>query len=209
VLAKKQMQHVQIVLVFILQIHNLIKNLELDYFPYKFRGLYMNTDSTFIRIEEDRILEEYFYKFKVHKLTLDSTKSEYDIVNGKLITKDTKDKFDMLPKGDSVELVQKHIDTLFRFSLYQKLKRIDGQLILSIKDSIFWKIQFLSIEKNILKFKNFYEKETLKKLDSITDIKSKMLDSSSYLIKLTRSEFKKILKTKNLGTDNEYKKVSK
>lgn len=184
-------------------------NSELDYFPYKFRGLYMNTDSTFIRIEEDRILEEYFYKFKVHKLTLDSTKSEYDIVNGKLITKDTKDKFDMLPKGDSVELVQKHIDTLFRFSLYQKLKRIDGQLILSIKDSIFWKIQFLSIEKNILKFKNFYEKETLKKLDSITDIKSKMLDSSSYLIKLTRSEFKKILKTKNLGTDNEYKKVSK
>jgi hypothetical protein len=209
VLAKKQMQHVQIVLVFILQIHNLIKNLELDYFPYKFRGLYMNTDSTFIRIEEDRILEEYFYKFKVHKLPLDSTKSEYDIVNGKLITKDTKDKFDMLPKGDSIELSQKYIDTLFRFSLYQKAKRIDGQLILSRKDSVFWKIQFLSIEKNILKFKNFYEKETLKKLDSITHIKSKMLDSSSYLIKLTRSEFKKILKTKNLGTDNEYKKVSK
>lgn len=32
----------------------------------------------------------------------------------------------MIPKGDSIELIEKHIDTLFRFSLYQKAKRIDG-----------------------------------------------------------------------------------
>lgn len=184
-------------------------DLELDRFPNKFRGLYMNNDSTFIRIDESRILKEYYYKFKVHKLTLDSTKSEYDIVDGKFITKYTKDKFDMLPKGDSIELSQKYIDTLFRFSLYQKAKRIDGQLILNIKDSIFWNIKFLSIEKNILKFKNLCEKEDLKKLDSVTKVKGKMLDSVSYLIKPIRSEFKRILKIKNLGFDQEYKKVSK
>jgi hypothetical protein len=114
----------------------------------------------------------------------------------------------MIPKGDSIELIEKHIDTLFRFSLYQKAKRIDGQLILSSKDSIFWRIQFLSIEKNILRFKNLYEREDLKKLDSVTKVKSKMLDSTSYLIKQTRSEFKKILKIKNLGFDQEYQKIS-
>lgn len=185
------------------------KDSELDHFPNKFRGIYINSDSTFIRIEEDRILREYYNKFKMHRLTLDSTKAQYDIVDGKFITKDTKDKFDMLYKGDSVELIQKHIDTLFRFSFYEKAKRIDGQLILSRKDSIFWNVQLISIDKNTLKFKNLNDRKDLKKLDSVTKIKGKMLDSISYLIKPTRGEFKKIFKIKDLGYDTEYKKVSK
>ncbi|MBS7253098.1 hypothetical protein [Flavobacterium branchiicola] len=185
------------------------KDSELDRFPKKFRGLFMNTDSTFIRIEEDRILKEYFWKFKIHKLTLDSTKAEYEIVEGKLITKDTRDSFGMFPKGDSIELIQKHIDTLFRFSFYEKAKRIDGHLILSRKDSLFWNAQFISIDKNILKFKNLYDLKDLKKLDSVTKIKAKNLDSISYLIKPTITEFKKIFKIKGLGFDSEYKKVSR
>jgi hypothetical protein len=34
-----------------------------------------------------------------------------------------------------------------------------------------------------------------------------MLDSTSYLIKPTRREFKNILKIKKLGTDQEYDKI--
>jgi len=184
-------------------------DVELDRFPNKFRGLYVNNDSTFIRIDKDRIMKEYFYKFKIHKLTLDSTKTEYQIVDGKLIANDTKEKYDMNPIGDSIELIKKNIDTLFRFSLYQKAKRIDGQLILSRKDSIFWKIRFVSLDKNILKFKNLYDLKDLKKLDSATKIKAKKLDSISYLMKPARSEFKKIFKIKHLGYNQEYKKVSK
>ncbi|KRD09938.1 hypothetical protein ASE21_09440 [Flavobacterium sp. Root901] len=115
----------------------------------------------------------------------------------------------MVPKGDSIELIQKQIDTLFRFSLYNKAKRIDGQLILSRKDSIFWTSQFLSIQNNTIKFKRLCEEKDLRKLDSVTKTKGKMLDSTSYLVKPTRSEFKKILKIKNLGFDREYKKISK
>ncbi|PBJ12375.1 hypothetical protein [Flavobacterium sp. ACN6] len=182
---------------------------EIDRFPNKFRGFYVSNDSTYIRIEEDRILREYFIKFTIHKLTLDSLKAACDIVDGKLISKDTKDKYDMLYKGDSVQLIQKHIDTLFRFSFYEKAKRIDGQLILSRKDSIFWNIQFVSIDKNVLKFKDLYDIKDLKKLDSVTKIKAKNLDSVSYLIKPARNEFKKIFKIKDLGYDREYKKVTK
>lgn len=181
---------------------------ELDHFPNKFRGLYRNDDSTFIRIEEDKILKENFIIFKFHKLKMDSLKSEYIIIEGKLVTKDTNDKFDMNLKGDSIELSQRLVDTLFRFSYFQKAKRIDGQLVLSTKDSIFWNIQFLSVEKNTLKFKNLYEAKDLKKLDSVTMVKGKMLDSISFLIKPTRREFRKILKIKNLGFDSEYKKIS-
>ena len=81
--------------------------------------------------------------------------------------------------------------------------------MLSRRDSVFWNIQTIALEKNILKIKDIYLKEDLKKLDSVTVIKGKMLDSTSYLIKPTRREFKKILKIKNLGTDEEYIKVSK
>ncbi|PIF33735.1 hypothetical protein CLU81_4358 [Flavobacterium sp. 9] len=182
---------------------------ELNGFPSKFKGLYKNSDSSFIRIEEDRILKEYFFKFKVHRQKMDSLKSEYDLVDGKLITKDTKDKFDIKIVGDSIELSKKRIDTIFRFSLNQKAKRVEGQLVLSRRDSIFWTIQTIALEKNILKIKDIYLQEDLKKLDSVTQIKGKMLDSTSCLIKPTRREFKNILKIKHLGTQQQFDKVLK
>jgi len=185
-----------------------INDSELNSFPSKFKGLYMGKDSIFIRIEESRILREYYYKFKVHRQKMDSLRSEYDLVDGDLITKDTKDKFKVYKKGDSIELVKKNIDTLFRLSYNQKLKRINGQLVLNTRDSVFWKIRIISLEKNILRFKDIYLPEDLKKLDSLTAIKGKMLDSLSYLIKPTRREFKNILKLKHFGGDREYKIVT-
>lgn len=167
----------------------------------------MNSDSTYIRIEDDRILRENFYKFKIHKNFLDSLKQEFDLIDNQLINKKTHEKWLYTKKGDSLELSNTYIDTLFRFSLNEKAKRIDGQLVLSSKDSIFWNIKTIALEKNILKIKHIYLREDLIKLDSITKIKGKQLDSTTYLIKPTRREFKKILKIKNLGTDEEYDRL--
>nr|WP_315220963.1 hypothetical protein [uncultured Flavobacterium sp.] len=179
---------------------------ELNGFPSKFRGLYEN-DSTFIRIEEDRILKEYFYKSRFHKKFLDSLKQDYNVLGNQIIDNQTNEKLDLYTKGDSLEIVKKNIDTLFRFSYNQKAKRINGQLVLSFRDSIFWTIRTISLEKNILRLKDIYLPEDLTKLDSVTTTKGKMLDSISYLIKPTRKEFKNILKIKHLGTDFEYNKV--
>ncbi|WP_343588821.1 hypothetical protein [Flavobacterium sp.] len=184
-----------------------IDDSELSGFPFKFKGLYMSSDSTFLRIDDNGIFREYYFKFKVHRQKLDSLKSEYDLIDGKLITKDGKDKFDILKKGDSIELSQIDTDTLFRLSYNQKLKRINGQLVLSTRDSIFWKIKTITLEKNVLTIKNIYLPEDLIKFDSVTAIKAKMLDSLSYLMKPTRKEFKNILKIKKLGYDQEYTKV--
>ena len=183
-------------------------DVELDRFPHKFRGIYKNEDSTFLKIDEDRIIATYFAKYKIHKSEIDSMKSDYLIFKNKIIRKDSKQSIYMSSKGDSLELTEVYLDTIFRFSYNQKVKRINGQLILSTRDSIFWDIEFLSLEKNRLKFKNIYLPDDLKKLDSVTSIKAKMIDSMSYLIKPTRKEFKNILKIKNLGYDQEYKKVS-
>jgi hypothetical protein len=186
-----------------------INDTELNSFPSKFKGLYMTQDSTFLRIEDDRILRVYFFKFKVHIKKMDSLKTEYDLVDGKLITKDTKDKFNIKVVDDSIELSQKNVDVLYRLSYNQKVKRIDGNLVLSTRDSIFWQTEIVSLENNVLKFKSIYRPEDLSKLDSVTVIKGKMLDSLSYLMKPTRKEFKTILKIKNLGVDREYTKVSR
>lgn len=35
---------------------------ELREFPSKFKGLYMNSDSAFLRIDDDRIYREFFFK---------------------------------------------------------------------------------------------------------------------------------------------------
>ncbi|MBB4803224.1 hypothetical protein HNP37_003299 [Flavobacterium nitrogenifigens] len=185
-----------------------INDSELNSFPPKFQGLYKTADSNFLRITDDRILKEYYFKLKVHRKELDSQKSEYDLVDGKLITKDTKDKYDVLKIGDSIELSQTITDTLYRLSYNQKLKRISGQLVLSTRDSVFWEMEVISLEKNILKFKHIFLQEDLKRLDSVTQTKGQMLDSLSYLIKPTRKEFKNILKIKNLGKDRLYTKVS-
>lgn len=186
-----------------------INDSELNGFPSKFRGLYMTSDSTFLRIEEDRILKEYFYKFRVHRQKMDSLKSGYDLIDGKLITKDTKDEFDVFKRGDSIELVTKSIDTIFRLSYNQKVKRIDGQLVLSTRDSIFWTMEIVSLKKNVLNFKKILLPEDLQKMDSVTVIKGKMLDSLSYLIKPNRREFKKLLQINDLGIDKQYDKILK
>jgi hypothetical protein len=182
---------------------------ELDRFPHRFRGTYKDKDSSFLTIDEDRIIVKYFTKSKIHKNELDSMRSEYYIYNNKIIRKDSKKNIYLYPKGDSLELLETYLDTIFRFSYNQKAKRIDGQLILSTRDSIFWDIQFLSLNNNTLKFKDIYLPTDLKKLDSVTAIKAQVVDSMSYLIKPTRREFKRILKVKNFGTDWEYHKLSK
>jgi hypothetical protein len=185
-----------------------VNDSELDRFPAKFRGLYIDSDSTFLRIDENVIRLESCNKFIIHKKELDSLKEEFDIIDGRLIAKYTKQKYDLIKKGDSIKLIEKYIDTLFRFSYYNKAKRIDGKLVLSKRDSVFWTVRILSIENNVLRINNVLLMNDLKKIDSITAIKSQMLDSTSFVVKPTRREFKSLLKLKNFGYEQQFKKVS-
>lgn len=182
---------------------------ELDHFPVRFRGLYIDKDSSFLRIKEDRMIYKYFGTYKIHKIEFDSIKEEFTIIGNEATNKTTHEKSVIHIKGDSIEFKETFLDTFFRLSYYNKLKRIDGQLVLSKKDSIFWTTEIMSLNNKTLKIKEIYLPGDLKKLDSITEIKGEKLDSMSYLIKPTRSEFKNILRIKKMGTDSEYKRISK
>ena len=111
--------------------------------------------------------------------------------------------------GDSIEFSQKEIDTLFIFSDKQKAKRINGKLVISDKDSIYWQSKLVYLNKDELVIKYLYSDDDLRKLDSITKIKSKKIDSTTYVISPSRSEFKRFFEVTNFGFDIKYKKVSK
>lgn len=178
-----------------------INDSDLSKIPKKFRGVFMSKDSFFIRIEEKEILSESYLKFRIYKTDLDSIKEffSYPNSNFKLSTK--------IIKGDSLEIIKKDIDTFFVFSDTQKAKRIDGRLVLNYKDSIYWKIKVISLEKNIFKIKYIYSEEDLNRVDSLTKVKSTMIDSSLFVLKPSRNEFKRIINLNKLGEEQNYKKI--
>jgi len=186
-----------------------INDAELPKIPNKFLGLFMNSDSVYVNIQENIILKEYYDKFRFHKKDFDSIKADFDKVGNKYVSKLNKDIFECKYLEDSIEFSNKRIDTFFIFSDRNKAKRFDGQLVLNYKDSIYWTIKSIRLEKNRLKIKYIYSDEDLKRIDSLTKIKSTIVDSSSFIIKPSRNEFKRILNLKLLGSDLEYRKITK
>lgn len=184
-----------------------INDAELSKIPNKFRGVYINSDSVYIEIKENIILSEYYNKYKFHKNILDSLKEEYDLVDNRYISKLNKDVFNYRYLSDSIEFSNKRIDTFFIFSNQMKAKSFNGQLVINYKDSIFWKVKSIRFKDNILTIREIYSEEDLKRIDSLTKIKSIKIDSSSFIIKPSRNEFKRILNLKHLGFEKNYNRL--
>lgn len=169
---------------------------EINRIPKEYLGLYVSSDSVFIRVLKNSIVEESLYKFKVHKSQLDSLQEEFVIFKDKLISKVSKDTFRIKTLKDSILLANKRIDTFFIFSKNKRLIKTGKHLVVNTKDSIFWRVKILTLEKKSL-FINYVGRNEfeVERFDSITKIKSKMLsDSSGYIVQPTKKEFKNYLK---------------
>lgn len=186
-----------------------INDSELNTIPNKYLGLYVNEDSIYLNVSKRMIAEASFFKFRIHKNSLDSLGNELIKINGKYKFKNETTFLEDKVIGDSIEFSQKQIDTFFVFSDKQKAKRINGKLVLSEKDSIYWQSKLVYLDKDELVFKYLYSNDDLRKMDSITKIKSKQLDSTTYVISPSRSEFKRFFEVKNFGYDQKFKKVQK
>lgn len=186
-----------------------INDSELNSIPNKFIGLYVNADSIYLNVSKTMIAEESFFKFQIHKNSLDSIADEIVRVNGKYKFKNETTFLEDKTIGDSIEFSQIQIDTFFIFSDKQKAKRINGKLVLSEKDSIYWQSKLVYLDKDGLIIKYLYSDDDLIKMDLITKIKSKQLDSTTYVISPSRSEFNRFFEFKNFGYDHKFKKVQK
>lgn len=180
---------------------------ELSTIPNIFLGLYQDKDSVFLKIDKNLITRYRFEKSNIHERDLDSMKNDFILRKDKIIFKETNLVFTRKKLGDSIQLEHKNIDTIFQFSASQKVKRYKGNLILNSKFENYWKVNLLTFENKILKFKYFTESD-LAFIDSLTINKSILIDSFSYLLKPTKKEFRKILK-KDFTTELAYKKVDK
>jgi hypothetical protein len=185
-----------------------INDSELNSFPNKFKGIYMNSDSVILKISDEMMYNEFEYKYRFHKNQRDSLLNYFDMIDGKYISKHDNGVYTSKIIGDSIEFTNIDIDTLFKFSDSQKAKRINGNLVLNQKDSIFWTVKMLTLSKNKLTIKQLFSDDDLKRIDSITKIHSKIIDSTSFILAPKRSEFLKFFKLKNLGYDSEFTKIS-
>ena len=186
-----------------------INDSELTSIPNKFQGIFMNSDSSYLHIKNNIILTEKKHTFCVNKMHLDSLKDNFEIVNGKFISKISKEIYNYKELKDSIQLTNKNIDTFFIFSNSQKAKRINGHLVISEKDSIFWRTKFISLNKKNLKITYIFSNDDLKKMDSITKNKSVMIDSSSFIFKPSRKEFIKFINLKHFEGQEQFIKISK
>lgn len=186
-----------------------INDSELSTIPNKFKGIYINSDSTCLNITDNVIFYESETKFRFHKKQIDSLKQYFDIVDGKCISKNTNEIFLFCKVGDSIEFKSKSIDTIFKFSDSQKAKRINGCLVLSEKDSIYWRVKLICLNKKTITIKQLFSDDDLRQMDSITKNHSKSIDSTSFIINPSRREFSKFFDLKNFGFDQKYEKISK
>lgn len=76
---------------------------------------------------------------------------------------------------------------------------------MNFKDEKYWKINILALKKQELDFK-YLSVDNLQVIDSITAEKSVMIDSSAYLLRVSKKEFRKII-NKEIGGKNIYKKI--
>lgn len=185
-----------------------INDSELKSFPKKFQGLYMDLDSVYLKINHDIITDEYFRRFKMGLQSFDSLKRDFIISENDIISKEFKDlKYTYRKLKDSIEITDYRIDTIFQFSDFQKAKRINGNIVISEKDSVYWNVKMLVFEKNKLTLKQLYSDSDLNNMDSITVTKSRKIDSTTFIISPKRNEFKQFFKLKNFGYDSNYKKI--
>ena len=108
-----------------------INDSELNKFPNKFVGLYMDSDSLLLAITKEVMFYESSRKFRIHNSDWDSIKTEFDFVSDKYILKNTNQVYEYKRNGDSLDFLSKQRDTFFTFSNDKKVKRINNNLIIN------------------------------------------------------------------------------
>lgn len=180
-----------------------VNDSELSELPSGFIGTYVAGDKARLIISNLAIYNENDFSETIHKSKVDSI-GIYK--NGKVVF-DTGQVFNAVEKNDSLLLTGVLRDTIFKLSTTQKAKRINGHLVLSTKDSVFWKANIVSLEKDSLKIKHLSTQDDYIAIQSLVENLKASSDTTVVNINPTRAEFRKLLKLKKFGWEKAYKKV--
>lgn len=175
-------------------------------FPNRFTGYYINNDSTYLVVGKKDVFYKWIDKSKISFELFETLKDSLKLVQNKMYFHDNSF-LEFRRLKDSVEIKEIKYDTIFSISNNQKTFKINKTFFLNTKDSIYWKIRFITFDKNNLKIKDLYSLNDIKRIDSLSKIKSIKIDSIKNVFQLSRKEFRTMLALKNLGFEKNYKKI--
>lgn len=181
-----------------------VNDSELSEFPSRFVGTYAFDGKERLVISNFEIYSENDFLETIHKSEVDSIDGIYK--DGKVIL-NTGEVFNAVEKKDSLLLTGILRDTIFKFSATQKAKRINGNIVLSTKDSIFWKVNIVSLQKDSLKIKHLSTRDDYIAVQHLVKNLKASTDTLFININPTRAEFRKILKLKKFGWEKCYGKI--
>lgn len=182
-----------------------VNDRKINHFPRSIVGNYIDKDSTYLIVTNTNFIYKRVIKSNTSFEELEKIKDSSKVVGNRIYYKNEFYEFRKLK--DSIEISSIYYDTLFSISENQIAKKIKNSLVLNTKDSIFWKIKVLNFDKNTLKIKTLTSFKDLDRIDSLSNTKVQKIDSTRNIIQLSRKEFKSMLKLKNFGYDQDFKKI--
>ncbi|MCC6582752.1 MAG: hypothetical protein IT271_03530 [Chitinophagales bacterium] len=184
----------------------------LNTFPKSYQGIYIDKDSSFLRITPNYLISEDFFLIQIHKSELDSLRDQIIYKNGKIIYPALEDTFIAKEFKDSIYWKEVIIDTIIRISEDNIVRKYKGYVVLNSKvDSSSYAVSLLKLEKRKLSIKQIDSKEDLVNLKptEVTTISQDSIknDTLSMKFHLTKNEFKGILKIKDFSSPMIYYKI--
>ena len=182
-----------------------INGSKINHFPKNLIGYYMNIDSTYLIVTNKEFIYKWIRKNNTSLEDFEKIKDSSKIVGNKVYFKN--DFFEFRKLKDSIEITSMNYDTIFSISENQIAKKIRRSIVLNTKDSIFWKIKIVNLNKNILTIKSLTSFNDLNRIDSLLKTKVQKIDSTRNIIQLTRKELKNMLKLEKFGYDQNFRKI--
>jgi hypothetical protein len=176
---------------------------ESESFSRKTKGEYINCsnpDDKLI-ISDNLILNSRTFKFKSHRndLEFDSPITVDRNIDEELKKLFIREGYEIEINGDTINASQIDIDTVFRISGNQVLKKFKGSYFLNFKeDESFWIVSRLNLKKDTLLIGQISPSDTLLRFDFVVKNEefneSDSTTTTEYSINPSKKEFKKLMK---------------
>ncbi len=173
-------------------------------FPKRLQGQYLNVDDSSSLFVGDKVIRRvYDYTFKVHPNQLDSTSK---LVGDSIVDLETHDRFRVKLVGDSLVGHRQLVDTLFRMSYDNVVRKLKGYYFLNTRtDNASWVVQTLQLRKGLLVVGSISTKEDIDKLKALTEVPQDTL--MAYKVTITKKQLKKFVKNDGFAKRERYVKV--
>jgi hypothetical protein len=175
----------------------------LEMFPKKLQANYVNSkDNSVLTIQDKLIFRTYSDVVKENLKDIDST---YHIEEGNIISRNGSENFPVQIVGDSIEIKVHYVDTIFKISQMNVLKKFKGYYFLNEFNKS-WSVTKLSLKNGRLSLGKISDKEDIDKLREVTETSS---DTTSIVFNPTQKQFKQFIKKEGFGSEEVFLRLKR